>query len=160
AKFQNELTRESITIGQFFWFEQATLHKFFFVSHSEISIKENFSQIKNSKEVRNRLKNIPQTTIFTTFSEYQAYFIRYVGFSSEKGLDLFNQITAIKEIKRLNEFVRKHMLNANESQELLNSLYANYQNLELAYKAILLSENQLDELNPLAEESKKFESIQ
>ena len=110
AKFQNELTRESITIGQFFWFEQATLHKLFFVSHSEISIKEHFSQIKNSKEVRNRLKNIPQTTIFTTFSEYQAYFIRYVGFRSEKGLDLFNQITAIKEINRLNEFVRKHML--------------------------------------------------
>ncbi len=160
AKFQNELTRESITIGQFFWFEQATLHKLFFISHSEISIKEHFSRIKNSKEVRSRLKAIPQTTIFTTFSEYQAYFIRYVGFRSEKGLDLFNQITAIKEINRLNEFVRKHMLNANESQELLNSLYTNYQNLELAYKAILLSKNQLDELNPLVEENKKFETIQ
>lgn len=160
AKFQNELTRESITIGQFFWFEQATLHKLFFVSHSEISIKEHFSQIKNAKEIRNRLKHIPQTTIFTTFSEYQAYFIRYVGLRSEKGLDLFNQITAIKEINRLNEFVRKHMLNGNEAQELLNSLYTNYQNLELAYNAILLSKNQLDELNPLVEEAKKFESIQ
>ena len=160
AKFQNELTRESITVGQFFWFEHATLHKFFFISHSEISIKEHFSQIKNSKEVRSRLKNIPQTTIFTTFSDYQAYFIRYVGFRSEKGLDLFNQITAIKEINRLNEFVRKHMLNANASQELLNALYTNYQNLELAYKAILLSKNQLDELNPLVEENKKFEFIQ
>lgn len=160
AKFQNDLTHESITIGQFFWFEKATLHKLFFVSHSEVSIKEHFSQIKNSKEVRNRLKNIPQTTIFTTFAEYQAYFIRYVGLRSEKGLDLFNQITAIKEINRLNEFVRKHMLNGNETQELLNSLYTNYQNLELAYKAILLSKNQLDELNPLVEEARKFESIQ
>jgi uncharacterized protein YPO0396 len=160
AKFQNELTHELITIGQFFWFEQATLHKLFFVSHSAISIKEHFSQIKNAKEVRNRLKHIPQTTIFTTFSEYQAYFIRYVGLRSEKGLDLFNQITAIKEINRLNEFVRKHMLNGNETQELLNALYTNYQNLELAYQAILLSKHQLDELNPLAEEAKKFESIQ
>lgn len=160
AKFQNELTHESITLGQFFWFEQATLHKIFFISHSDISIKEHFSQIKNSKEVRNRLKNILQTTIFTTFSDYQAYFIRYVGLRSEKGLDLFNQITAIKEINRLSDFVRKHMLNANESQELLNSLYANYQNLELAYKAILLSKNQLDELNPLVEAGKKFESMQ
>jgi len=160
AKFQNKLTHESITIGQFFWFAQATLHKLFFISHSEISIKEHFNQIKNAKEVRSQLKNIPQTTIFTTFSEYQAYFIRYVGLKSEKGLDLFNQITAIKEINRLNEFVRKHMLNANETQELLTSLYLNYQNLELAYKAILLSKNQLDELNPLVLEAKKFESTQ
>lgn len=160
AKFKNDLTQETIIIGQFFWFEQAILHKLFFVSHSDISIKEHFSQIKNSKEVRSRLKSIPQTTIFTTFSEYQAYFIRYVGFRSEKGLDLFNQITAIKEINRLNEFVRKHMLDANEAQDLLNSLYTNYQNLELAYKAILLSKNQLDELNPLVEEAKKFESLQ
>ena len=160
AKFQNELTRGLIIIGQFFWFEQATLHKLFFVSHSEVSIKEYFSHIKNSKEIRNRLKNIPQTTLFTTFSEYQAYFIRYVGLRSEKGLDLFNQITAIKEINRLNEFVRKHMLNASETQELLNSLYSNYQNLELAYKAILLSKNQLDELNPLVEEARKFDSLQ
>lgn len=160
AKFQNDLTQESITLGQFFWFEQALLHKIFFVSHSDISIQEHFSHIKHSKEARNRLKNIPQTTIFPTFSEYQAYFIRYVGLRSEKGLDLFNQITAIKEINRLNEFVRKHMLNANETQELLNSLYTNYQNLELAYKAILLSKNQLEDLNPLVEEAKKFEVIQ
>lgn len=160
AKFQNGLTRESIAIGQFFWFEQATLHKLFFVSHSDISIKENFSQLRNIKEVRTRLKQIPQTTIFTTFSEYQAYFIRYVGLRSEKGLDLFNQITAIKEINRLNEFVRKHMLNANETQELLNSLYTNYQNLELAYQAIVLSKNQLDELNPLVEEAGKLDRTQ
>lgn len=160
AKFQNELTHESITLGQFFWFEQATLHKLFFVSHSNISIQEHFSQIKNARELRSRLKAIPQTTTFSTFSEYQAYFIRYVGLRSEKGLDLFNQITAIKEINRLNEFVRKHMLDANETQELLNSLYANYQNLELAYKAILLSKDQLDELNPLVEEAKKFEIVQ
>ncbi|MCW5588334.1 MAG: hypothetical protein KIT27_01600 [Legionellales bacterium] len=156
AKFHNDLTQESITLGQFFWFEHATLHKLFFVSHANISIKEHFSQIKNSKEVRSRLKNIGTTQVFTTFSEYQAYFIRYVGLRSEKGLDLFNQITAIKEISRLNEFVRKHMLNANDTQELLNSLYANYQNLELAYQAILLSKHQLAELDPLAEDAKKF----
>lgn len=160
AKFHNHLTRESITIGQFFWFEQATLHKLFFVSHSDVTIQEHFSQINNAKEARSRLKNIPQTTIFTTFSEYQAYFVRYVGLRSEKGLDLFNQITAIKEINRLNEFVRKHMLNVNDTQDLLNSLYTNYQNLELAYKAILLSKHQLDELNPLAEDAKKFASVQ
>lgn len=160
AKFHNNLTHESITIGQFFWFEQATLSKFFFVTHSEMSIQENFSEIKNVKEARSRLKNIPQTTLFTTFSEYQAYFVRYVGLRSEKGLDLFNQITAIKEINRLNEFVRKHMLNVNDTQDLLNSLYTNYQNLELAYRAILLSKHQLDDLNPLAEEAKKFESAQ
>lgn len=160
AKFKNELTQESITIGQFFWFEQAALHKFFFASHSELSIQDHFSEIKNSKEVKGRLKKIPQTTIFTTFSDYQAYFIRFVGLRSEKGLDLFNQITAIKEINRLNEFVRKHMLNGNEAEELLNVLYANYQNLELAYQAILLSKNQLDELDPLAEDANKFESIQ
>lgn len=160
AKFHNALTHESITIGQFFWFEHASLHKLFFVSHSALSIKEHFSHIKNAKEARNRLKSIPQTTLFTTFSEYQAYFIRYVGLRSEKGLDLFNQITAIKEINRLNEFVRKHMLNGNETQELLNSLYTNYQNLELAYNAILLSKNQLDELTPLVIDAKKFDSAQ
>lgn len=160
AKFQDALTHASITIGQFFWFENATLHKLFFASHAEISIQADFSQIKNAKEIRNRLKNTPQTTLFTTFSEYQAYFIRYVGLRSEKGLDLFNQITAIKEINRLNDFVRKHMLNENEPQELLNSLYMNYQNLDLAYKAILLAKNQLDALNPLAEEARKFDGLQ
>lgn len=160
ARFQNQLTSELISIGQFFWFEQATLHKFFFVSHTPISINETFQQLKQVKEARNRLKNTPHTTIFNTFSEYQAYFIRYVGLRSEKGLDLFNQIVAIKEINRLTEFVRKHMLNVNDTQELLNSLYANYQNLELAYQAILLSKHQLDDLNPIVEEASKFELVQ
>lgn len=160
ARFQNQLTSESITIGQFFWFEQTTLHKFFFISHSPLSINETFKQLKQVKDARNRLKNMPQTTIFTTFSEYQAYFIRYVGLRSEKGLDLFNQIVAIKEINRLTEFVRKHMLNANDTQELLTALYANYQNLELAYQAILLSKHQLDELNPIVEEATKVASVQ
>lgn len=160
AKFTNKLTREIICIGQFFWFEQATLHKIFFISHTALTIEKDFCQIKNAKDIRARLKNIPQTTLFTTFSEYQAYFIRYVGLRSEKGLDLFNQITAIKEINRLNDFVRKHMLNGIDAQEHLHALYANYQNLELAYKAILLSKNQLDELNPLTIEGKKFENLQ
>ena len=143
ARFQNQATGDSITLGEFFWFEQASLHKLFFVSHSPVSIQKHFSQIKNTKELRTRLKSIPQTTIFSTFTEYQTYFIKYVGLRSEKGLDLFNQITAIKEISRLNEFVRKHMLNANDTHELLDALYQNYQNLALSYQAIVLAKNQL-----------------
>ncbi len=160
AQFKDGLTGDSITVAQFFWIEQSSLHKFYLTSHAELSVAEHFARFKSTRELRQRLKDVPKTTLFGTFAEYQAYFVKYVGLRSDKGLDLFNQITAIKEINRLNEFVRKHMLNVFDSQDLLDHLYSNYENLTLSYRAIVLAKEQLDELNPIAEEARKLDAAQ
>ncbi len=86
-------------------------------------------------------------------------FIKNVGLRSEKALDLFNQIVAIKSIGNLKEFIREHMLEKHDMNERIEDLDKNYKNLNDSYNAILQARKQMQELLPIEEESKKYESI-
>jgi len=150
--FKNNHTKDLITIGQFFWFENGALRKFYFTTHQNLNIAEHFSNHKNALELKAKLRKMSTTTIHESFSDYENYFIKHFGLRSTKGTDLFNQVVAIKEIGQLNDFVRKHMLDDQVNTDLLDQLYLNYENLSVAHKAILTAKEQLEILTPLATE--------
>ena len=159
ATFVNQVTKDLITIGQFFWFEQKNLKKFYYTSHVELSIDRHFANFKTPNELRKNLRKVKSTEIYTTFSEYESYFVKHFGLRSSKALDLFNQVVAIKEIGHLNEFVRKHMLEEKNVSELLGELYNNYENLSLSHQAILLAKSQLDLLAPIESDAMAIKKL-
>ncbi|MBF0206062.1 MAG: AAA family ATPase [Oligoflexia bacterium] len=160
ATFKNSFSNELIVLGQFFWFEEGNLRKIYITSHTQLSIDPHFLNFKTPGEFKMALKKISGTTTYSAFSEYEEYFIKHFGLKSSKAMDLFNQVAAIKEIGQLNDFVRKHMLEGQATQDLLEQLYTNYENLSLAHQAILLAKEQLDGLTPIAEEAKNLDEYQ
>ena len=123
AHFANPLTKDKICLAQFFWFESGDLRKCLVVSMLTFLLKSLLDKVKTSADLRYNLRQLPQTTIFSSFNEYQDYFIQYMGIRSHKGMDLFNQVSTIKQIGNLNEFVRQNMLEETDMESLLNEFF-------------------------------------
>ncbi len=140
-----------LTLAQFFCSESGQLKKLFIASHNDLTIAEHFSQVRSVADLRARMRKLPTTEIFNKFTDYEDYFVKFFSFRSRKGLDLFNQVTTIKEIGKLNEFVRQNMLDAIDAPEQLDQLYGNYQHLTHAYQSILKAKRQIEELKPIEE---------
>lgn len=156
AQFKNYVFSDSITLAQVFWYDRGDLKKIFITSHQDLSIETHFSDFQNSLDLRKKLRHLPRTQIFDTFNDYQMNFMGHFGPKSLKAMDLFNQVVAIKEVGNLSEFVRKHMLEAQSTQELVDQLYMNYENLNLSHQAILQARSQLEILIPIGEASKNI----
>lgn len=159
AQFENLVLYDKITLAQFFWYDRGELKKFYITSTKDLSISHHFTDFQTPQDLKKRLKTISGTQVFDSFSDYQMTFMSHVGPKSLKAMDLFNQVVAIKEVAHLSEFVRKHMLEGQNVQDLIEQLYANYDNLNLSHQAILQARSQLEILVPMGESVKNLETI-
>lgn len=159
AIYYNAESSRYICIAQVLWFDNGTLQKFYVVAERKLSIKENFQHSGDMRNFKKSLKNTDSVKVFDSFKEYIHEFIKGVGLRSEKALDLFNQIVAIKSIGNLKEFIREHMLEKHDMNERIEELDKNYKNLSDSYNAILQASKQLQELTPIEEDSKRYEMI-
>lgn len=156
AHFANPLTKDKITLAQFFWFESGDLRKCLVISHNIFSLKALLDQVKTPTDLRANLRQLPHTTIFPSFNEYQDYFVRYMGLRSHKGMDLFNQVSTIKQIGNLNEFVRQNMLEETDMESLLDEFFHTFEDLTLAHQAIINARLQIENLDGIDKDAKKF----
>lgn len=159
AVFYSEEIKRYATIAQVMWFNNGSLEKFYLVGEKELTIRENFKHQGDIKQFKKSLKGQEGIKIFDSFKEYIHEFIKNVGLRSEKALDLFNQIVAIKSIGNLKEFIREHMLEKHDMNDRIEDLDKNYKNLNDSYNAILQARKQMQELIPIDEEAKKYEQI-
>lgn len=156
AHFANPLTKDRITLAQFFWFESGDLRKCLVISHDVFSLKAVLDQVKTPADLRYNLRQLPHTTIFPSFSEYQDYFVRYMGLRSTKGMDLFNQVSTIKQIGNLNEFVRQNMLEETDMEPLLDEFFHTFEDLTFAHQAIINARLQIESLDGIDKDARKF----
>ena len=156
AHFANPLTKDRITLAQFFWFESGDLRKCLVISHSDFSLQDILDQVKTPSDLRYNLRQLPHTTIFSSFSEYQDYFVRYVGLRSNKGMDLFNQVSTIKQIGNLNEFIRRNMLDETDMESLLDEFFHTFDDLTFAHQAIIDARLQIESLDGIDKDARKF----
>ncbi|WP_189361165.1 ATP-binding protein [Thermogemmatispora tikiterensis] len=157
-----EQAPEEITLAQLFWWEGGdTLRRLYIVARTALSIAEHFSPQQPLKlsELRKQLKSAG-VELFEHFSPYSRRFQHLFHLRSEKAMDLFNQITVVKDIGPLNQFIRNHMLEKYDIHEDLKELYNNYVNLTRAYAAIERAERQLAILTPLIAQADSYEDLQ
>ncbi len=159
AVYYSEEIKRYSTIAQVMWFNNGNLDKFYLVGEKELSIKEHFKHEGDIKQFKKHLRSQEGIKIFDSFKEYIHEFIKNVGLRSEKALDLFNQIVAIKSIGNLKEFIREHMLEKHDMNGRIEELDKNYKNLNDSYNAILQARKQMQELIPIDEEAKKYEQV-
>ncbi|ELS05223.1 hypothetical protein Xen7305DRAFT_00049660 [Xenococcus sp. PCC 7305] len=159
AYFCNTDNQQQVTLAQVLWVKDGSVKKFFVVSKDELSIEKDFNNYQNVSELKKKLKKNKATTTFENFNKYSASFPRLLGLQSDKALDLFNQTVSIKEIRSLNEFVRKHMLEKTDVQAKIEELQKSYEDLTVCHNVIEQSRQQLETLIPLTEEDEKYNRL-
>ena len=157
ARFENDGYDEQITLAQFFWISNNQVRKFYITSLGDLSIKKDFFDFQDIRELKRRLKKLSHTNLYESFKEYSHDFRRTMGIKNEQALNLFYQTVSLKAIGNLTEFIRKHMLEPSEIDAQVDEVCRNFGELNRAHNLILEAQHQIELLTPIDKEAAKYE---
>ncbi len=158
TRFDNDGFNESVTLAQFFYITNSKEQKFFIVSKSKLTIKENLFDFKDIQALKKRLKSIPFTEVYESFKDYSKDFRRVMGIKNEQALNLFYQTVSLKEIGNLTAFIRTHMLEKGDIEQKIEELCKNFSDLNHAHNSVLRAKRQIELLTPIEKEGKRYQS--
>ena len=162
ANFTNEGYHESVSLAQVFWIENDKPQKLLIIREKQpLSVKENFSNIEDAKELRRRMKELSNTETFDdNFSKYSQRFRQLFGMQTDKAIDLFYQTVSMKSVSSLTLFVREQMLERTEIKTQIEDLKKRFDDLNKAYAAVQEARKQRDTLVPLVDFCKYFREFE
>ena len=157
SNFKNDGFEEEVTIAQFFYITNNQVHKFFIVSKSLLSIKKDFFDFKDIRELKKNLRKLPYTQVYETFSDYSKNFRRLMGIKNEQALNLFYQTVSLKSIGNLTHFIRTHMLEPSTIDSKIDELTQNFSELNHIHNLVLRAKREIELLTPIDKDGKKYE---
>lgn len=162
ANFTNEGYYESVSLAQVFWIENDKPQKLLIIREkSPLSIKDHFSNIEDAKELRKRLKELPDIETFDdNFSRYSQRFRHLFGMQTDKAIDLFYQTVSMKSVSSLTLFVREQMLERTDIKIQIEDLKKRFDDLNKAYAAVQEARKQRDTLAPLVDFCKSYREFE
>jgi len=162
ANFTNEGYHESISLAQVFWIENDKPQKLLIIREKlPLSIKDNFSNFEDARELRKRMKDLPNTEVFDdNFSKYSQRFRQLFGMQTDKAIDLFYQTVSMKSVSSLTLFVREQMLERTEIKAQIEDLKKRFDDLNKAFAAVQDARKQKDTLEPLVEFCENFRKFE
>jgi len=156
GRFENSGFDESLTLAQFFYISNKQIQKFFIISRDSLSIKRDFFNFNDIRDLKKRLKSINHTQVFDTLKDYSKTFTRAMGIKNAQALNLFYQTVSLKAIGDLTEFIRKHMLEPNSVDKNIDELCQNFAELNHAHNLILDAIKQIELLDPIKVQYQKY----
>ena len=161
--FYNRGLNKGMTLAQIFWVNDDNVNRLFVTSEDNLSIKNHFSLKDNETEItalKKRISDLPSNThVFDTYKKYSISFQQYFGIKSDKVLELFFQTVSMKSIDKLTLFMRNHMLEEVSFKEKIKEMIDNYDDLTRAYESIQKAKKQIDTLDPMMDDIKKYKEI-
>jgi len=150
ACFRNEETGKAFTLAQLLYLDpEGGVEKVYCFAASERSIAEAFKDLTGTDRIRDQLKR-RGLRVTTSYTEYHSWFVKETGVQP-KAMDMFNQTVAVKDIQKLNAFIRDHMLEAKPWGKRVDSLLNHFTQLSEAHKSLVEARKQRDLLDPIAE---------
>ncbi|MCF6309867.1 MAG: hypothetical protein L3J19_05270 [Sulfurimonas sp.] len=159
ANFKNDGYDEEVTIAQFLYISNLQVHKFFVVCKNTLSIKKDFFDFKDIRELKKNLRKVLHLNIYDSFKDYSKDFRRLMGIKNEQALNLFYQTVSLKAIGNLTQFIRSHMLEPSTMDTKIDELCKNFSELNHMHTLVLRAKRQIELLNPIDKEGKKYENI-
>lgn len=157
ANFSNIGYISNITLAQVFWIENDKPQKLLIISTKPLTIKEYFTNIKDARELRKKMKEYSFIELYDdNFSQYSQRFRHLFGMNSDKAIDLFYQTVSMKSVSSLTSFVREQMMERTEIKTQIDELKKRFDDLNKAYAAVQEARKQRDILKPLVELSKNY----
>lgn len=161
--FADRVGGRDVTLVQVFWTKEGERnpYRLYVVASGQLAITEDFigfgADIQN---LRKRLRSDRRVALFDTFEEYGSRLRRELGVPHPQALDLFYQTVSMKSVGNLTEFVRRHMLEPDDTEERIQALIANFENLSHAHDAVLRARDQIERLDPLVADGERLEELE
>jgi uncharacterized protein YPO0396 len=147
ACFQNRSTDRGLTLAQVLFLNDGEVHRVFCFARDERSIARDCSGLKGMDKLRQEMERRGWRAT-TKYNEYFDWFRKATGVK-EQAMDMFNQTVAVKDIQRLNDFIRKHMLEAKPWSEKVDELFQHFKDLSDAHRELERVRQQRTLLEPI-----------
>lgn len=155
ACFHNETSGKSFTIAQVLYITaDGKAERVYCFDKTRRSITKDLAGLGKSELVPQLKKRGFRAT--RSFTEYHEWFRRSTGVQ-KKAMDMLNQTVAVKDIQRLNEFIRDHMLEARAWGDTVDSLLTHFNQLSEAHQALVRVRDQLRLLEPIEKYGQKWQ---
>ncbi len=156
ACFRNKQSERAITVAQVMHLNaDGRVEKIYCFADAEKSITQDCSGLKSSgKKLPLQLQERGFRTT-RNFSEYQTWFQKATGLQP-KAMDTFNQTVAVKDIERLNDFIRNHMLEPSLHGDQIDKLLTHYDLLDQTHQSLMRVRQQAELLEPIEEQGAKW----
>ena len=163
AVFADPPARREVTLAQVFWLKpgERNPQRFYVVAPAALSIAGDFSDFGTDiQKLRKRLRGNRAVALFDSFEEYGGRVCRELGIPHAQALELFYQTVSMKSVGNLTEFVRHHMLEADDTAERIRTLISNFENLNHAHDAVVRARDQIERLTPLIADGVHLTSLE
>jgi uncharacterized protein YPO0396 len=155
ATFSNEVTQGVFTICQVLYLNnENAVEKVYAYCESERGIVRDLGELGAGASINRTLRDRG----FRTTSSYKEYFQwlqKKTGFRA-KAMDIFNQTVAVKDVQRLDEFIRHHMLERKPWNERVGRLLSHFNELSEAHRMLVRVRQQDELLRPIVDAAERY----
>lgn len=155
ACFQNEHLKRSFTIAQVLYITaDGRAERIYCFDKAERSIAKDCSGLNKTEMLQQLKKRGFRAT--RSYSEYHEWFRKATGVQ-RKAMDMLNQTVAVKDIQRLNAFIRDHMLESRNWGQTVDSLLTHFSQLSEAHQSLVRVRDQLRLLEPVEKYGRQWQ---
>lgn len=155
AHFRNEDTGKSFTAAQLmFLASDQSVDKVYCLSEGERSIQADFQGLESTERLLKLLRD-RDFRVSKTFQDFEGWFGKLARLKP-KAMEVFNQTVAVKDIQRLNDFIRDHMLERHDWDSKVDRLLGHFSQLSEAHDSLVRVRQQLDLLEPVSRIAAEF----
>ncbi len=157
ASFENASKNTWFTVCQVLYLDHDNnVEKIYAFAERECGIVQDLGDLQSTSGLSKQLREKG----FKTTSSYKEYFewLRKVTGFRAKAMDIFNQTVAVKDVQRLDVFIRQHMLEKKPWDERVGALLKHFGELSDAHRLLVRVRQQDELLHPIVSEGKNYRS--
>ncbi|MEQ1829343.1 MAG: ATP-binding protein [Pirellula sp.] len=155
AVFSNEAKNSVFTICQILYLNnENSVEKVYALSESDRSIVRDLGELGAGAAIARTLRDRGFKTT-GSYKEYFQWLQKKTGFRA-KAMDIFNQTVAVKDVQRLDEFIRQHMLERKPWNERVGRLLSHFNELSEAHRMLVRVRQQDELLRPIVEAGERY----
>ena len=159
AVFSNEVTGACFTICQVLYLNhENAVEKVYAYCETERGIVSDLGELGTGSSIAKTLRDRGFKTS-ASYKEYFQWLQKRTGFRT-KAMDIFNQTVAVKDVQRLDEFIRSHMLERKPWNERVGRLLSHFNELSEAHRILVRIRQQEELLRPIIESGEHYRSKQ
>jgi uncharacterized protein YPO0396 len=156
ACFSNQATGEAFSIAQVMYLaSDNSVERVYLYSDRVRGIVEGLANLQPTAGLAKQLRERGfQTT--GSYRQYAGWLQRKTGFRA-KAMDVFNQTVAVKDVQRLDLFIRQHMLEAKPWKDRVEGLLNHFSELSEAHRMLVRVREQAELLKPIIDAGERYE---
>ena len=149
APLQTTTEENAFTVAQILYMNaDNSCQRIYATSLGRRTISKDLNGLQSGASMAKQLKE-RGFEIHASYQQYFQWLQRRTGLRS-KAMDIFNQTVAVKDVQRLDSFIRQHMLEKHSWSDRLAKLLTHFHELSEAHRHLLRARQQVELLAPIA----------